>query len=124
MNHHVLSYLIYLPVTVLLTIWVGHMLFKNGKVFLLDIFNDNEVLAQSVNQLLLVGFYLINVGYAVYTLSTNANILDYREMIEVLSKKVGVIILILGAMHFGNLMIFYKLRKRHMEDKKIEAMYK
>jgi hypothetical protein len=99
------------------------MLFKNGKVFLLDIFNQNEVLAQSVNQLLLVGFYLINIGYAVYTLSNGQPIEDYREMIEALSTKVGAIILILGGMHFGNLFIFYKLRKRHLEDRSIEAMY-
>lgn len=124
MTHHVLSYLIYLPITILLTIWVGHMLFKNGKIFLLDIFNKNQELAQSVNQLLLVGFYLINIGYAVYTLSISGYIEDYRMMIEMLSKKIGVIILILGAMHFANILIFYKLRKRHLEEEKIAALYK
>lgn len=124
MNLHVLSYLIYLPVTVALTVWVGHMLFKNGKVFLVDIFEKNLELAQSVNQLLLVGFYLINIGYAVFTLSNGEMIDSYRILIETLSKKVGVIILILGAMHFGNIFIFYRLRKRHVEDAKIEALYK
>ena len=73
MNLHVLSYLIYLPITIVLTIWVGHMLFKNGKIFLVDIFEKNLELAQSVNQLLLVGFYLINIGYAVFTLSSYRN---------------------------------------------------
>lgn len=124
MDHHVLSYLIYLPITIALTVWVGHMLFKNGKIFLIDIFSQNKELAASVNQLLLVGFYLINIGYAVFTLSTGGYIQDYKEMIEVLSKKVGVIILILGAMHFANLFIFYKLRKRHVEEEKIAALYK
>ncbi len=124
MDLHVLSYLIYLPVTVALTIWVGHMLFKNGKIFLFDIFEKNQELAQSVNQLLLVGFYLINIGYAVFTLSNGEFIDSYRVMIETLSKKVGVIILILGAMHFANIFIFYRLRKRHVEEEKIEALYK
>lgn len=124
MNLHVLSYLIYLPITIVLTIWVGHMLFKNGKIFLVDIFERNLELAQSVNQLLLVGFYLINIGYAVFTLSNTEMIDSYRVLIETLSKKVGVIILILGAMHFANIFIFYRLRKRHVEEEKIEALYK
>ncbi len=124
MNLHVLSYLIYLPITIVLTIWVGHMLFKNGKIFLVDIFEKNLELAQSVNQLLLVGFYLINIGYAVFTLSNTEMIDSYRVLIETLSKKVGVIILILGAMHFANIFIFYRLRKRHVEEEKIEALYK
>jgi|TARA_R110002072_G_scaffold138653_2_gene281984 hypothetical protein len=100
------------------------MLFKNGKIFLVDIFEKNLELAQSVNQLLLVGFYLINIGYAVFTLSNTEMIDSYRVLIETLSKKVGVIILILGAMHFANIFIFYRLRKRHVEEEKIEALYK
>lgn len=114
MDLHVLSYLIYLPITILLTIWVGHMLFKNGKIFLVDIFHNNMELARSVNKLLLVGFYLINIGYAVYTLAITNWIENYREMMEALSHKIGAIILILGVMHFGNLLIFYKLRKRNL----------
>ncbi len=123
MDYHVTSYLIYLPVTVALTAWVGHKLFKNGKVFLLDIFEQNHALAESINQLLLVGFYLINIGYAVYTLAIGGYITDAKEMIEMLSQKVGIIILILGAMHFGNIFIFYKLRRRHLDDKRAKAIY-
>lgn len=123
MDYHVASYLIYLPVTVALTAWVGHKLFKNGKIFLLDIFEQNIALAESINQLLLVGFYLINIGYAVYTLAIGGMITDAKEMIEMLSQKVGIIILILGAMHFGNILIFYKLRRRHLDDKRAKAIY-
>ncbi len=123
MDYHVTSYLIYLPITVALTAWVGHKLFKNGKIFLLDIFEQNQDLAESVNQLLLVGFYLINIGYAVYTLAIGGMITDTKEMIEMLSQKVGIIILILGAMHFGNIFIFYRLRRRHLDDKRAKAIY-
>ncbi len=123
MNYHVTSYLIYLPITILLTAWVGHKLFKNGKLFLLDIFEQNQALAESINQLLMVGFYLINIGYAVYTLAIAGTITDAREMIEMLSQKVDIIILILGGMHFGNIFIFYRLRRRHFDDKRVKAIY-
>ena len=112
MNHHILTYLTYLPFSILLTIWVGKTLFKNGRPFLLDIFHGDTVLADAVNKLLLVGFYLINIGYAVITLRVLSSIDNPQEMIETLSKKIGAIILILGAMHFFNLYVLYKMRKR------------
>ncbi len=112
MNLIIFSYILYLIITIVLTIWVARTLFKNGKVFLLDIFHGNKELAESVNNLLLVGFYLINLGYAVYTLTITNNITDARIMIEELSVKIGLIILILGGMHFLNLYVFFKLRKR------------
>jgi hypothetical protein len=67
MTYILISYSIYLLLTVILTVWVARTLFKNGKIFLIDIFHGNEELAKAVNNLLLVGFYLINTGYAVYT---------------------------------------------------------
>jgi predicted PurR-regulated permease PerM len=112
MNYIIITYCIYLVITICLTIWVARTLFKNGKVFLVDIFHGNKELADSVNNLLLVGFYLINIGYAVYTLKVTETIADIRNVIETLSIKIGIIILILGAMHFFNLYIFFTLRKR------------
>lgn len=112
MNYILLSYSLYLPITIVLTVWVAHTLFTNGKVFLLDIFHGNELLASSVNRLLLVGFYLINIGYAVSTLRIFDSIHTTQRMIEVLSLKIGLIILILGGMHFFNLFIFFRLRRR------------
>ncbi|MFT3908911.1 MAG: hypothetical protein QM737_05755 [Ferruginibacter sp.] len=112
MNQVIITYIVYLAITICLTVWVARTLFKNGKIFLVDIFHGNTALADSVNNLLLVGFYLINLGYAVYTLRITNNIENARLMIEVLSFKIGLIILILGAMHFMNLYIFFTLRKR------------
>ena len=112
MNYVILTYSIYLPVTILITIWVARTLFRNGQVFLVDIFHGNKELAQSVNNLLLVGFYLINIGYAVYTLAETDAITSLQQTIERLSLKTGTIILILGAMHFFNLFIFFNLRKK------------
>src|ERR1700712_5510710 len=112
MNNIIITYSLYLIITICLTIWVAKTLFKNGKVFLVDIFHGNKELADSVNNLLLVGFYLINVGYAVYTLQITTGVANFQEVIEKLSFKVGLIILILGAMHFFNLYIFFTLRKK------------
>ncbi|MCP9752161.1 hypothetical protein [Ferruginibacter sp. HRS2-29] len=112
MSQIILTYTLYLIITISLTIWVAKTLFRNGKVFLVDIFHGNKELADSVNNLLLVGFYLINIGYAVYTLRITSVISSYQEVIEKLSLKVGLIILIVGAMHFFNLYIFFTLRKK------------
>ena len=120
MNYIIITYSFYLVITISLTIWVARTLFKNGKVFLIDIFHGNKELADSVNNLLLVGFYLINLGYAVYTLQVTNSIINVQQVIEELSIKIGLIILILGGMHFFNLYIFFNLRKKAMQDKSLK----
>lgn len=122
MSHILILYALYLIITVTLTIWVAKILFKNGKLFLIDIFHGNTDLAQAVNNLLLVGFYLVNIGYAVYTLTIVDQITNSRVLVEVLSLKIGAIILILGCMHFLNMFIFFRLRKRALIDKKREEL--
>lgn len=119
MNYIIITYSCYLIITILLTVWVARTLSRNGKVFLVDIFHGNRELADSVNNLLVVGFYLINIGYAVYTLQVHSNVEDARQMIEVLSIKLGLIILILGGMHFFNLYIFFTLRKRAVNERRL-----
>ncbi len=120
MNYIIITYSFYLLITISLTIWVARTLFKNGKVFLIDIFHGNKELADSVNNLLLVGFYLINLGYAVYTLQVTNSILNVQQVIEELSIKIGLIILILGGMHFFNLYIFFNLRKKAVHEKSLK----
>ena len=121
MNYTILTYGLYLPITIVLTVWVAKTLFKNGRVFLITIFHNDEILADSVNKLLLVGFYLINVGYAVYTLKVQATVAGYQQLIEMLSLKIGLIILILGAMHFFNLFILFNLRRKAQHDLQFQA---
>jgi hypothetical protein len=112
MNYTEISYSIYLPITILLTMWVARTLFTNGRIFLIEIFHQDLVLADSVNKLLLVGFYLINIGYSVYTLKIWGTIDSTQAVIETLSQKIGWIILILGGMHFFNLFILFSLRRK------------
>jgi len=109
------SYVGYLTLSVGLTIWVGRTLYKNGRIFLVDAFHGNETLADSVNHLLLVGWYLINVGYVSLALRLwNTKPTNEREVLEFLSFKVGLVLLVLGAMHFFNVFVFAKWRKRAM----------
>lgn len=115
MNYTILTYGLYLPITVVLTVWVASTLFKNGRIFLVGIFKGDEAIADSVNKLLVVGFYLINIGYAVLTLRIFGEIETAQVVIEKLSVKIGAIILILGGMHFFNLFVFFKLRARTSE---------
>ncbi len=117
MNYIIISYGLYLLITICLTIWVARTLFKNGKIFLIDIFHGNYELADSVNNLLLVGFYLVNIGYAVYTLRVDYSVINVQQAIESLSLKIGFIILLLAGMHFLNLYIFFSLRKKAQANK-------
>lgn len=106
------TYLAYLAISIALTVWVARTLHKNGRVFLVDTFEGNEPLADSVNHLLVVGFYLINIGYVTMVLKYGAAAADAQEALETLSTKVGRVLLVLGAMHFFNLYVFTKLRRR------------
>src|SRR5438094_7216366 len=106
------TYLAYLGISVALTIWVARTLHKNGRIFLVDSFLGNEALADSVNHLLVVGFYLINIGYVTLALKYGDKPTDARTALETLSTKVGLVLVVLGLMHFFNLLIFSKMRRR------------
>lgn len=108
----VYTYAAYLAVSVGLTMWVARTLFKNGRIFLVESFGGNETLADSVNHLLVVGFYLINIGYVSLALRFGAQANTVQEAIEYLSTKVGIVLVVLGVMHFINLAIFARMRKR------------
>ncbi|MFN0122153.1 MAG: hypothetical protein ACKV2V_16795 [Blastocatellia bacterium] len=113
MNHTVFTYVMYLLVSIGLTAWVARTLHKNGCVFLVDVFHGNEALADSVNHLLVVGFYLINFGYVSLALKMGYAVLNAQESIEALSSKVGMVLVVLGLMHFFNLYVFSRIRRHH-----------
>ena len=108
----VVTYLVYLLISGTLTVWVARTLHKRGAIFLVDAFHGNQELAASVNHLLVVGFYLINIGFVALALKTNAQIVTSRAAIEMLSDKLGWVLLILGGMHFFNLYVFSRIRAR------------
>ena len=106
------SYLVYLAVTLVVTVWVAFTLHRNGRVFLIDAFHGNDALADSVNHLLVVGFYLINVGYIGIVLRASERPHDLVEALEIFSRKIGIVLLVLGIMHFINMKIFSSMRRR------------
>jgi hypothetical protein len=106
------TYLIYLALSIALTIWVARTLHKNGRVFLVDVFHGNEALADSVNHLLVVGFYLINFGYISLALKLGYAIETAEQSVEALSVKIGMVLLVLGGMHLFNLFVFSRMRRR------------
>lgn len=112
MTPTVWAYLAYLTISVSLTVWVAKTLHKNGRLFLVDSFSGNEPMADSVNHLLVVGFYLINAGYITLALKYGQKPEDLQGVLETLSTKVGVVLLVLGGMHFFNLFVFSRMRRR------------
>lgn len=112
MDFVVITYFAYLALSIALTVWVAQTLHKNGRVFLVDVFHGNESLADSVNHLLIVGFYLINLGYISLALKIGIDVATTRTAIEELSSKIGIVLFVLGGMHFGNLLVFHRLRNR------------
>jgi hypothetical protein len=111
MDTIVTTYLIYVALSLVITIWVARALFKNGLIFLIDVFGGNVELANSVNHLLVVGFYLINLGFVALALRIASPVPDARASIEALASKIGTVLLVLGAMHFFNLYVFSRLRR-------------
>ncbi|WP_234285839.1 hypothetical protein, partial [Streptomyces venezuelae] len=112
MDLTVIAYIAYLLISVALTIWVARTLSRNGRIFLADVLHGNEKLADAVNHLLVVGFYLVNFGFVALYLSQDDAVLDARALFEALSVKLGVVLLVLGVMHLGNVYVLNKIRRR------------
>src|SRR5437867_325264 len=118
----VYSYIAYLIVSICLTIWVAHTLHKRGRIFLVDAFHGNQEMADSVNHLLLVGFYLVNIGYVTLALKYGDKPADLQQAIEFLSTKVGLVLVVLGGMHFFNMFNFDKMRRKGKASAQIHTV--
>jgi hypothetical protein len=105
------TYLIYMGVSIGVTLWVGRSLHGNGRVFLVENFHNQEKLADSVNHLLLVGFYLVNFGFVCLALRYGEKPIDLVSAVEFLSTKIGLVIVLLGAMHFFNMRMLVRFRE-------------
>ena len=116
MNPTIITYTLYLTLSIALTIWVARTLHKNGRIFLVDCFHGNESLADSVNHLLVVGFYLLNFGFVSYFLRVGVQVQDAVGVFETLSGKMGLVTVVLGAMHFFNIFLFHRLRRNALLD--------
>ncbi len=110
-SYNFMAYLIYLPVVIILTWYVAHTLFKNSKVFMLDIFNGKAEIAVATNKLFETGFYLLNLGFAFWVMEITSDISATRSMLEILSTKIGGYCIYLGISLFFNLYLFFRGRR-------------
>jgi hypothetical protein len=106
------AYLIYLPIVVVLTWYVAHTVFKNSRVFMLDIFHGKADIAMATNKLFETGFYLLNLGFAFWIMQIAYDIDSNRNMLESLSTKIGGFCIYLGIMLFFNLYLFFRGRRK------------
>ena len=120
-TYNLSAYFIYLPTVIILTIVVSNLLFKNGKIFMLDIFHQKQEIAFATNSLFKIGFYLLNIGFALKIVEFN-QILTSETLIVSLSEKLGGFSIYLGIMMMLNLLLFMKGRKHALKPNlKIET---
>lgn len=102
-------YLVYAVIAVGLVVWLARTLNRNGNVFLRDVFDDEDM-GVAVNHLLVVGFYLLNLGYALllYRLDPlyDSNIAAFNDLVS----RVGILVVSLGVIHLFNMLVFWRIR--------------
>ena len=123
MSYLIFVYLAYASVSIGLTVWLARTLFQNGAIFLRDVFADQPEMAAAVNRLLVEGFYLLNLGYACFLLKAPAATTAVAA-IEVLSSKMGSLLLSLAFAHFFNLYLFHRIRRRARELPPVPPTYR
>jgi hypothetical protein len=106
------TYAAYLAISVLLTVAAGWALARSGRVFLTSVFGGDERLAGAVSRLLVVGFYLLNLGFVTLTVSTSGQIASARQAFGVLFSKIGAELLVLGALYLATIVFFTWFRRR------------
>lgn len=116
-NLTTLAYCIYLPIAIGLTYYVAYTLFKNSIVYMNDIFQERPDVAKATNNLFRIGFYLVNIGIALYILKIHAFVNHVQGVIETLSYKIGGFSIYLGIMLFINMFLFFR-GKRISKEKK------
>jgi hypothetical protein len=116
MNYNILTYIFYLLITLYVVLYVGNVLYHNGRLFLVNTFKGNTMIADAVNKVLLAGYYLINTGYTIMVLKVWDRVDTLEEMMNVLSTKAGLIILTLGIMHIMNVILLIILGRNKKEN--------
>ena len=104
-------YVTYSAIAIALVVWLARTLFRYGAVFLDDVFDDQPGMAAAVNKLLVIGFYMLNLGYAALLLKAQGAP-NAVTAVEVLVQKLGILLLSLGGLHFLNMYVFYRIRRR------------
>jgi len=115
-----IGYAVYLPIALFLTYYVSRTLFRNSKVYMLDIFKGRAEIATATNKLFETGFYLLNLGWALMILKISY-VENYQSLIEALSYKIGGFSIYLGVMLFLNLYFFFRGKRKAAEKNVVVA---
>jgi hypothetical protein len=113
MNYNILSYVLYGCITIYIIYYVGKLFHRNGRIFILRLFHQNEPLTDTTNNILLMAYYLFNIGYSVVQFSFWERVSGVAEMIASISMKTGVLIFILAVTHYFNMLLIYFLSNRN-----------
>ncbi|MCX2432391.1 MULTISPECIES: hypothetical protein [unclassified Pedobacter] len=111
-----IGYAIYLPVVLFLTLYVSRTLFKNSKIYMLDIFKGRQEIANATNKLFETGFYLLNIGFALLIMKITASLNSYQHLVEALGTKIGGFSIYLGLMLFINLYLFFRGKRKSKDN--------
>lgn len=116
-----LAYIVYLFLTYLITVRVGFIFYRNGRVFILALLHDDAALTDFINRLLLTGYYLLNLGYAALMLRGWETIHSWTDFIQSIVLMTGKILLTLAVIHFCNMAVIYLIGKKsnHFVNPKI-----
>ena len=123
MNATVVTYLVYIVVSVALTVWVARTLTRNGEIFLVDVFHGEQKIAAATNKLLVVGFYLINLGFVSLMLRVSQPVDSAQQAIEALASKLGAVALLLGVFHLANVLVLSRVRRHRFAPARPQAVY-
>ena len=108
MNLNIIGYVIYLLITAFIIINVGKICYRNGNIYVAQLIPEHEDLCQKTNQVLLIGYYLLNLGYCAMTLISWNKIISYPQLVEIISIKTAIIVCIIAMLHYFNIYIITK----------------
>lgn len=116
-----INYAVYITCSVFITVYVSRTLSKNGLAFLIAGFKGNTVLAESTNHLLVVGFYLINLGFVLLRMRTNVQIDSLEQLIIYQASGLGLVLLVLGFAHFFNMYVIHRISQSELNLSAVES---
>jgi len=108
MNLNIIGYFIYLSITIFIILKVGKICYKNGNIYVAELIPNHADICQKINQVLLLGYYLLNIGYCAMTLISWQKIISYTQLTEIICAKTAVIIFIISVLHYLNIIVITK----------------
>jgi len=116
MNYNILSYAIFSVLTIYIIFWVGRLFHRNGRIFILSFFNQREDITDTTNNLLLIAYYLFNIGYAIIQFSYWQEVQNINQILTSTLHKTGLLVLILGLLHYNNMLVIYLISKQQKKQ--------